>query len=239
MRRVAPVFVAALLAGLVAGGAAAFNPTPRPLPTGVSGKCSNDLATECVDQFDCADEAACVADPADVVPNVAVRGTLTFVSDEDVTSWNQGVDNSATRFQRARLTLLLQYERAGQLRTFAEIYDLSSEACAFQTEPPTEEAALCVPDGVGWSQPADERRITSDELLVVFSSPGSEVAKAIAVDLTGDLNTAARPFLEIVDRLPETTSDHQDTVDLGSGTVLARDPLASAQQLKVTIRLRP
>jgi hypothetical protein len=239
MRRVAPVFVAAALAGLVPGGAAAFNPIPRPLPTGVTGVCSNDSGTECDEDSDCVDAAACVADPADVVPNVAVRGTLTLISDEDVTSWNQGVDNSASRNQRARLTLLLQYERAGQLRTFAETYDLSGEACSFQSEPPTDKPALCVPDGVGWNDPAEERVITSDDLLVVFSSPGSEVAKAIAVDLTGNPSTTARPFLEIVDFLPETTSNHADTVDPGTGTVTARDPLASAQQVKVTIRLKP
>ena len=71
--------------------------------------------------------------------------------------------------------------------------------------------------------------ITSSQLNVVFTIPGARVAKAIAADLTGDPNTTARPFLDIVDRLPETTSDHSDPAD----------PLASVQQLKVTIRLVP
>jgi len=84
-----------------------------------------------------------------------------------------------------------------------------------------------VPAGVGWNQPAEEQVITSPLLHIVFTIPGAQVAKAVAVDLTGDPATTAKPYLDVVDRLPETTSNH------------AADPLASVQQLKVTIRLAP
>jgi hypothetical protein len=239
MHRAAVTLATAALVALAAREGAAFNPLPRPVPTGVSGVCAVDASTACEADSDCA-SGTCVADPADLVPGVGVRGTLTLISDEDVTSWNAGQDDSANRNDRARLTLLLQYERAGALRTFAEVYDLSAEICAFQTEPPTEGPRLCVPQPVtGWFQPASEAVITEDGSVdtqgpphVVFSIPGAQVAKAIAVDLTGNSSTTATPFLEIVDRLPETTSNHADPAT-------GRDPLASVQQFKVTIRLRP
>jgi hypothetical protein len=84
-----------------------------------------------------------------------------------------------------------------------------------------------VPAGVGWNQEAREQVITSPQLNIVFTIPGAQVAQAIAADLTGNPSTTLRPYLDVVDRLPETTSDH------------AADPLASVQQLKVTIRLAP
>jgi hypothetical protein len=212
---------------LVARGAAAFNPDPRPTPgSGNAAVCADDSTVAC----DASDTSACssgtcILDPASRFSDTAVRGTLTLVTDEDVTGWNDGTDASAERPQNARFTLLLQYERDGALRTFAETYRLSDE-CAFGQLDPGE-PFLCVPAGAGWAQPAGEAVVVSNQLNIVFTIPGDRVARAIAADLTGDPNTPARPFLDIVDRLPETTSDH-------SG---AADPLASVQQLKVTIRL--
>ncbi|HVH07200.1 MAG TPA: hypothetical protein VNE71_14505, partial [Myxococcota bacterium] len=77
------------------------------------------------------------------------------------------------------------------------------------------------------NQPAQEAVLTDARLNIVYTIPGATVAKAIAVDLTGDPSTTARPFLDQVDRLPDAQSAH------------ASDPLASVQQLKVTIRLAP
>jgi hypothetical protein len=251
-----PALAGALLLALSPHAAGAFNPDPRPAPGGGTALtvCADDVTVPCVsnDASACA-SGTCVIDPAALVPNVAVRGTLTLITDEDVTGWDDGADASTERSSNARLTLLLQYERAGALHTYAETYKLSDSDCGGGGggggggtgggtgggEGGAGDAAfaLCVPSGVGWNQPASEEVITDHEarasgdppqLNIVYSVLGAQVAKAIAVDLTGDPNTTATPFLDIADRLPETTSDH-------SGT----DPIASVQQLKVTIRLLP
>jgi hypothetical protein len=214
---------AALCLAVFAQHARAFNPDPRPAPGAAATVCADDAAVACQpdDTSVCA-SGTCVVDPADVVAGVAVRGTLTLVTDEDVTGWDEGADASADKATNARFTLLLQYERAGALRTFAETYRLTTTDCGLEAT-----VALCVPSGVGWNQPASEAVIIDPQLNIVFAVLGAQAAKAIAVDLTGDPNTTAKPFLDVVDRLPETTSDR-------SG-----DPLASVQQLKVTIRLLP
>jgi hypothetical protein len=214
---------AALLLGVAAG---AFNPLPRPAPAGIDPVCADDPTIACDPTSNACASGTCAGDPADTVPGIAVRGTLTLVTDEDVTGWDEGADASAARATNARFTLLLQYERDGQLRTFAETYRLTN-VCAFGNEIPADQPALCVPAGSGWSQPASESVITDAQLAIVFTVPGSEVAKAIAADLTGNPSTTARPYLDIVDRLPEANAIHD------------ADPLASVQQLKVTIRLIP
>jgi hypothetical protein len=231
----------------------AFNPNPRPVPAAAGGAaavCADDPGVACQsnDAAACA-SGTCIVDPAAAVPGVAVRGTLTVITDEDVTGWDEGADASAERAANARLTLLLQYERGGALRSFAETYRLNAQDCGgggggggSGTGGGTgggggtgtgggagdAEVALCVPSGVGWNQPASEEVITDPQLNLVFSVLGARAAHAVAVDLTGDPNTTATPFLDVVDRLPETTSNHTGS-----------DPLASAQQLKVTIRLLP
>lgn len=209
----------------------AFNPLPRPAPTGASSVCADDPTVACdsTSASTCA-SGTCVLAPTSLVPNVEVRGTLTLITDEDVTGWNGGADTSASRAANARYTVMLQYERNGALHTFADTYDLEKGDCSDFSfcGDGSVEFELCVPQApTGWSQPACEGVITSEQLSIVFSTPGSSIAKAVAVDLTGDANTTAKPFLDVVDRLPQTTSDH-------SG-----DPLASVQQLKVTIRLLP
>jgi hypothetical protein len=227
MRR-SPLIVLFLAAGLaLAGPARAFNPDPRPAPTGVDPVCADDPTIACDPTSNGCASGTCAGDPADTVAGAVARGTLTLITDEDVTGWDEGADASASRPTNARFTLLLQYERDGQLRTFAETYRLTN-VCAFGNEiPPEEGPALCVPAGTGWSQPASEAVITDEQLNIVFTVPGSQVAKAIAADLTGNAATTARPYLDIVDRLPDARSVHD------------ADPLASVQQLKVTIRVVP
>jgi hypothetical protein len=227
MRR-SPLIALSLAAGLaLAGPAGAFNPDPRPTPSGVDAVCADDPTVACDPTSNACASGTCAGDPADTVAGAVARGTLTLITDEDVTGWDEGADASASRPTNARFTLLLQYERDGQLRTFAETYRLTN-VCAFGNEiPPEEGPALCVPAGTGWSQPASEGVITSTQLNIVFTVPGSQVAKAIAADLTGNPATTARPYLDIVDRLPDASSVH------------ASDPLASVQQLKVTIRVVP
>jgi hypothetical protein len=225
--------VASLLAvGLQAPAAWAFNPDPRPTPTnpGDAAVCADDPTIACdPSNADACASATCIVDPTLRFSDVAVRGTLTLITDEDVSGWDEGTDASAQRSQNARFTLLLQYEHNGALHTFAETYQLGN-VCAFGQELDPGVPFLCVPAvTAGWSQPAAEVVITSTQLNVVYTIPGDRVAKAIAAELTGDPNTTARPFLDIVDRLPETTSNHSADAD----------PLASVQQLKVTIRLVP
>jgi hypothetical protein len=224
MRRLPLVLVAVALA---ARGAVAFNPDPRPAPSGIDAVCAENTSIACTPTTaggDCA-SGTCVGDPADLASAVAVRGTLTVIADEDVTGWDEGADGG-DRAANARLTLLLQYEKDGALRTFAETYRLTSTDCGLDLEPG--DPALCVPAGVGWNQPASEAVITDPQFNIVFTVFGAEVAKAIAVDLTGNTTTTAKPYLDIVDRLPAASASHAGA-----------DPLASVQQLKVTIRLAP
>jgi len=226
-------FAAALCLTVSPLAAGAFNPLPRPAPGAASTVCADDTTVACdsLTASTCA-SGTCVIAPAALVANVEVRGTLTLISDEDVTGWDGGADGSGTRAANARYTVMLQYEKDGTLRTFADTYDLEATGCSDFSScgDGSVEFELCVPQVPqgGWSQPACEGVITSPQLNIVFSTPGAQIAKAVAVDLTGDPNTTAKPLLDIVDRLPATTSDH-------SGS----DPLASVQQLKVTIRLLP
>lgn len=222
-----PLLLAVAAAALAAHGAAAFNPDPRPAPSGIDAVCAENASIACTPTTaggDCA-SGTCVGDPADLASAVAVRGTLTVITDEDVTGWDEGAD-TGDRAANARLTLLLQYEKDGSLRTFAETYRLTSTDCGLELEPG--DPALCVPAGVGWNQPASEAVITDPQFNIVFTVFGAQVGKAIAVDLTGNAATTAKPYLDIVDRLATASASH-------SGT----DPLASVQQLKVTIRLAP
>lgn len=230
MRR---LLVALVAFSLAAQGAHAFNPDPRPAPPGVDPVCAEDASIACsptTASGDCA-SGSCVGNPADLASPIAVRGTLTVIADEDVTGWNEGADGSpaATRDDNARLTLLLQYERDGQLRSFAEIYRLGRDCSGFDESFPLPEGtpSLCVPAGVGWNQPAAEAIITDPQFNIVFTVFGAQAAQAIAADLTGDPSSTAKPYLDLVDRLPAANSSH------------AGDPLASVQQLKVTVRLAP
>ena len=129
MRRLALALAALGLSALPGAPAGAFNPSARPAPPGVDPVCADDPSVAC--QADtgatvCA-SGTCVGDPADLFAATAVRGTLTLVTDEDVTGWDEGADTSEARGTNARLTLLLQYERGGALRSFAETYVLSGE----------------------------------------------------------------------------------------------------------------
>ena len=247
MRRLAFVLAAFCVAGLPSSPVAAFNPNPRPAPAGVHLVCADDPSRSChanTAAVDCPASRTCVGNPADLASDVAVRGTLTLITDEDVTGWDQGADTSADRGTNARLTLMIQYERAGALHTFAETYVLNGEDCGGGgggggggTGGGTggggggggtiQELALCVPAGAGWNQPAEEQVITSPQLNIVYTIPSAQVARAIAADLTGNAATTATPYLDVVDRLPGTTSNH------------AADSQASVQQVKVTIRLAP
>jgi hypothetical protein len=234
MRRLSLPLAALACAALFAREAAAFNPEPRPAPSGVDEVCADDTSLSCTPDSasGVCDSATCVGDPADLASPVAVRGTLTVIADEDVTGWNDGVDPSptATRDANARFTLLLQYERDGVLRTFAEIYRLGRDCFGFDEFFPLPDGfpSLCVPAGGGWSQPASEEVITDPQFNIVFTIFGAEAAKAIAADLTGNPASTAKPYLDIVDRLPAASSSRAGA-----------DPLASVQQLKVTIRLAP
>ena len=233
MRRLLTPFALAA-AALLAREAGAFNPLPRPAPPGVDTVCADDTTAACDSlsgAFSCASHT-CVGDPADLASAVSVRGTLTVIADEDVTGWDEGADPGAdpVRDANARLTLLLQYERDGTLHTFAETYKLGRDCAGFSPSSPLPdgEPSLCVPAlAGGWSQPASEDVVTDPQFDILYTVFGAQAAQAIAADLTGNPSSTAKPYLDIVDRLPGASASH------GS------DPLASVQQLKVTIRLAP
>jgi hypothetical protein len=163
MRQVPLALVALALAGLAPVGAAAFNPIPRPPPGGVTSVCADDTTTRCcAAEFSCDDPAevpvtscashTCSGDPADLASAVSVRGTLTLITDEDVTGWNGPATGYTRDAENARLTLLIQYERNGVLQTFAETYQLDSDGCLLEN---VGDPALCLPDFL-WNQPASE-----------------------------------------------------------------------------------
>jgi len=253
--RAARFALAVSLAAGLAAPAPAFNPTPRPAP--VFAVCSDHPVftdpgevpapgDECFGSL-CGSGGSCVASPGEVDPAVGVRGTLTLITDEDVTGWNDGIDLDPSRRARARLTALLQYERDGALRTFADTYDQSElgVTCAGSSELPPEEllAFLCIPaEPGGWSQPAVEPAIISELLNIQWTIPGQEMRKAILGDLLATPTPPAdqHPFIEIIDYVG-AISAHPDTYGIDPGTgdpaIIARDPLASARQVKVTIRV--
>jgi hypothetical protein len=241
MRWAAVVLVAAGGAELAWGPALAFNPDPRPAPPGVQGVCSTDPSfrdpsiepTEfCYDDglgCDFGSGASCLARPSTVQPGIAVRGTLTLITDEDVTGWDAGADTSADRPARARLTVLLQYQRAGALRTFSETYDLSGEGdgCIFKAPEDPPLPLLCIPNSRGfyqWDHPASEFAVTGPNIQ--WTSPGAGLRDAVLRDLLGGAPAPGQlPFIEIVDPVPGAAVSH------------TADPLASVGVFKVTIRV--
>ena len=223
LRRVA--LGGALLLAVSPQGAGAFNPHPRPAPGGGTA------ATVCADDRPSpatrttrrrARRAPASSTPTALVPNVAVRGTLTLITDEDVTGWDDGADASARPL----------VERAATRCCSSTSTTARSGPSPRPTTSTTRTAAAAAaaagrgPVGTGGgggtgtgggaatssSRSACRRRrlepagsegcITDPQLNIVYSIPGAQIAKAVAVDLTGNANTTAKPFLDIVDRLP-------------------------------------
>ena len=54
--------------------------------------------------------------------------------------------------------------------------------------------------------------MTDPQLDIVFTVFGAQVAQAIAADLTGNPSTTAKPYLDIVDRLPARTRPMQGPI---------------------------
>lgn len=237
---------------LSAGTAFAFSPgPPRPIPTGVTGVCSDgqppaDPTTSCDVNFNtCNPGAVCLASPTSVIPGVAVRGTLTIIVDEDVSDWNGGPDTSATRADNARLTLLLEFRSANKAFAVADIFRLDSTSCTVQPG----DSSLCVPS---WNEPATEKNIIAkvgafQDLQLQWAQVNPQFRNAILNALLTPAQLAqfpnAQPLLEIVDGVApdsELSGSGISAATVGSLDQFdheGSDPLASIRRLKVTIRV--
>jgi len=247
---------------LAAGSASAFSPgPPRPIPTGVTGVCSdgqpppgNPASTCDLNGNTCDAGAVCLASPASVIPGVAVRGTLTIIVDEDVSDWNGGQDTSANRADNARLTLLLEFRIGNKPFAVADIFRLSSAGCTLQPG----DSSLCIPPTgsfVGWNEPATENNIIAkvggfQDLALQWAQVNPQFSQAILNALLTPAQLQqfpdAQPLLEIVDGV----ATDSETGSAGPGGISAAtvatldqfdhsgsDPLASIRRVKVTIRV--
>jgi hypothetical protein len=237
---------------LAAGIASAFSPgPPRPIPSGVTGVCSDgqppaDPTTSCDVNFNsCNAGAVCLASPASVIPGVVVRGTLTIIVDEDVSDWNGGQDTSATRADNARLTLLLEFRSGNKAFAVADIFRLDSTSCIVQPG----DSSLCVP---GWNEPATEKNIIArvgafQDLQLQWAQVNPQFRKAILNALLTPAQLAqfpdAQPLLEIVDEVAPASELTGNGISAATVAGLDQfdhqgsDPLASIRRLKVTIRV--
>jgi hypothetical protein len=230
--------LATLIVGaLLAAPSRAFSPgPPRPVPSVVTGVCSNDSTVSCGFGNPCSGTGVeCVADPAGLVPGVSVRGTLTLIVDEDVSGWSGGPDTSSGRNANARLTVLLEFTNNGTPFLIADTFQLGSTAsadlggglqssCDVNNTFPSNLSALCVP---GWTEPVNEDNLTSSsqQLNIQWADVSDFRAAIVKALLSATQQTQfphALPLLEIVD--PGDTSDHHGS-----------DPLASIKRFKVTI----
>lgn len=228
MRRRAAIVCAGivLLAGWPAAG---FSPGPRRRLEliGVAGVCSEGPAQSCSQDRDCS-SGFCVANrsapAADGrrVSELALRGVLTLIVDEDVGGWNDGAAATADPTSW-RLTFLVELTRAGAPLVFSEIYRLGAEFpgdANFECPDPLAAPPLpsfCVP---GWREPAKEARVAG-ETRIQWATPGAALGRRLAQELLGDERAVA--FLELVD--PVERFDR-------SGA----SPLASVARFKVTLR---
>src|SRR5215470_9122468 len=152
----------ALAAGL-ALPAVAFSPgPPRPIPTGITGVCSDgqppatDPTGTCGANFNqCNAGAVCLVDPKVDTILATARGVLTLIVDEDVAGFLANTDTSQNRLDNARLTLLLELTHNGTPLAVAETFQLDRTGDGLCNPDPSE-SSLCVPT---WAQPLTEANL--------------------------------------------------------------------------------
>ena len=246
------LFVLALAAGLAAP-AAAFSPgPPRPIPTGVTGVCSDDKGAAddpygpCGSFSDvCNDGAECLVDKTAETVLATARGVLTLIVDEDVAGFLANQDNSPGRLDNARLALLIELTHDGKPLALSEIFQLDRSGAGGRFEIADEDSSLCVPT---WAQPLTEANLiasTTDfqDLHLQWATVNANLTNALRAALLSPAQLAANPnalvLLEIVDgvrngfgNLTAAEIARLDQFD-HSGT----DGLASVRRFKVTIQV--
>jgi hypothetical protein len=201
-----------------------------------------------VDGFDCDDERGAPGTCSTRVADVAIRGTLTLISDKDAGRWEDTSTTPETKdasgnvvptdFSRSTLTVILEFTLGDRGFAFAETFkdlgDYANSALKIDCK------GFCVPT---WRDPAVENRIATPSvegddgggggggggggastpgIRIAWATPPPAIGAAL-VDALG-LPAGATPFLEVVNTT--TIFDHART----------QDPLATVRRLKVTIR---
>jgi hypothetical protein len=265
--------IAGAFLAMAAFAAHALSPgPPRPIPPNVVGVCSDgqpavDPSTPCGVNFNpCNEGATCLASAASVIPGAAARGTLTLIADEDVTGWAGGKDpvdetsdetflaSAAARNDRARLTLLLEFEAGGKSFAIAEILaldrscdDVRDPSVIDQTRDPGD-PSLCVsaPGLSEWAQPASEGYLVWDasqfsdlqlQWTIANSDIRTEILEALLTPEQRAANPNAFPLLEVIDGTVRSGAPAGDLSRLVQSDHTGADPLASIRRLKVTIRV--
>lgn len=281
MSRWLPLFVCS--AALVVFDARALSPgPPRPFPGDLltSGQCSNHPLVSCSDQAPCDlsedENAICLAIPgsAEVVAGAAVRATLTLIVDEDVTGWEGGavivdgtsedafLSSAEARNDRARLTLLLEFQARGKPFATAETFALdrtcSVDDPSYDPSPGNRrlgDPSLCLggTDVSSWNEPISETNLIKPlgpggrpnrfgDIALQWTRVNPDLRKVILDALLTPADRTkypnAEPLFEVVDAalrgdpLSSTQTTQLDQFDHQGG-----DPLASVRRFKVTIRV--
>ncbi len=247
------LFVLALAVGLAAP-AAAFSPgPPRPIPTGVTGVCSDDQGASddpygpCGSFSDiCNDGAVCLVDKTAETILATARGVLTLIVDEDVAPFLADTDTSPGRLDNARLTLLLELTtHDGKPLALSEIFQLDRTGAGGFCDIADEESSLCVPT---WAQPITEANLiasTTDfqDLHFQWAATNPNLTNALRKALlTSDQFTAnptAFVLLEVVDGVRDGfgTLTDAEVARLDEFDHSGSDGLASVRRFKVTIQV--
>jgi hypothetical protein len=244
------LFVLALAAGLAAP-AAAFSPgPPRPIPSGVTGVCSDDQGASddpygpCGGFSDiCNAGAECLVDTTAETVLATARGVLTLIVDEDVAVFLANTDTSPGRLDNARLTLLLELTHDGKPVAVSETFQLDRTGVG-DCDIADEESSLCVPT---WAQPLTEANLIASvgdtqDLHLQWAAVNPNLTNALRRALLSDAqfvaNQNALVLLEVVDGV-------RDGFGAITNAEVARldefdhvnDGLASVRRFKVTIQV--
>jgi hypothetical protein len=232
------------LGGLLATSALAFSPgPPRPIPPNVTGVCSvgepNDPSGTCGANFNgCADEGAvCLVDPAVETILAETRAVVTLMVDEDVSGWLANTDASASRLDNARLSVLIEFQKAGKPVAMAETFALDRSCLSIAAG----ESSLCVPT---WSEPLTEENLIasvgdSQDLSLQWAVVNANLQGALRQALLSPAQLAASPnalpLVEIVrDGFGNITAEQAALLDEFDHS---GDGLASVRRIKVTIKV--
>jgi len=249
---IARTLVVLALAAALAQAAAAFSPgPPRPIPSNVTGVCSdgqpppNDPTGTCgAFGNGCNEGAVCLVDPAAETILATARGTLTLIADEDVAGFLDDTDASAGRLDNARLTVVFELTRDGKPVALAEIFQLDRLGSDPTCELEETESSLCLPS---WREPLTEANLIAavgdiQELGLQWAAVNANLTNGLRAALLTPAQLVANPtalvLLEVVDGVVDGfgpfTLEQIGRLDQFDH---AGDGLASVRRLKVTIQV--
>ena len=200
---IARTLVVLALAAALAQAAAAFSPgPPRPIPSNVTGVCSDGQDPQAAPERLLRrgrQRAATKARCASSIPRPrrscrAARGVLTLIVDEDVAGFLDDTDASAERLDNARLTVLFELTKDGKPLAVAETFQLDRVGvpAIVECELEATDSSLCVPS---WRQPITEANLIA--ATGEFQELGLQWA-AVNANLTNALRAALLTPAELV-----------------------------------------